>query len=139
MRYNPVRGEMLLLGGDQSYRAVEILRADGSLTLMAPGPRDIRITQDVLTVDPSSGHYLVMTKGPWGPEEPAIFYGYDSVNDHWYVIDQWENWPTETRFPLDYSMPVSAPLMGYGVSIWIDSDRPGVYLYKHNTTHREQP
>lgn len=148
MRYNPVHGEMLLVGGDQSYRRVQALDAEGRLSDVADTPRNTRIMKDMLAVDPISGDYLLMvyTKDPErGVSSSTVeFFGLNREADDWYRIAIWTReanhvdgleppaWP----FTSKHAEPVVAILPDHDVTLWLESTRPGVWLYKHEAPQR---
>lgn len=137
MRYNPIRDEVLLLGGDASYRAAQALQPDGTLTDLPDAPRNTRIRTDQLTVDPVSGDYLLMARENDDSRDSgtAEFFGYDVSAGKWYLIDRWRRESgSNSEWIFNYhAQPVATAVPEYGVTMWLETTRPGVYLYKHDT------
>lgn len=120
-RHNPFREELLFAGGNDS-RAVVIISKDGQIKQMKDFPLDIEkftVRTTVITVDPLSGRYLIMT-----PEQQ--FVEFDSEKNEYRLIDDF----TKTPWPFyKYDGKLAAYIPEYGVTMWADSVK--VHLYKH--------
>ena len=85
-------------------------------------PLDIEkftVRTTVITVDPLSGRYLIMT-----PEQQ--FVEFDSEKNEYRLIDDF----TKTPWPFyKYDGKLAAYIPEYGVTMWADSVK--VHLYKH--------
>ena len=123
-QYNPVRNDMLVVGGNSSPRRVEIIQADGSIRAMRDAPFDITISRHRLTYDPSSGNYLVLHY------TARSLYEYNPDNDDWQLVRDWTGggWPFGTY---GYG-PVPVPIDELGVIFWLD--HTGTKLYRHRST-----
>ncbi|TQE99631.1 MAG: hypothetical protein FKY71_07590 [Spiribacter salinus] len=135
MRYNAVRGEILLLGGDASWRTAQTLQPDGSLVTLPDAPRNTRIRTDQLIYDPVSGDYLVMVSESDESRQPQTveFFGFDVSKREWYLIDQWSTEGQSRKAVFNYhAHPVVTAIPEDGVTLWMESTRTGVFLYKHD-------
>ncbi len=116
-RHNPFRREVLFAGGNDS-RAVVILTADGKVKRKRDLPAPLTVRHGVVTVDPLTGRYLIMSND-------RKFYEFDSASDRYRLIDDF----SVTAWPfLRYEAPVVAFIPEYGVTMWADKR---VLLYKH--------
>ncbi len=123
-RYNPVKKEMLLGGGDK----LVALNMNGAFAAGA-NPMGIRLGASVavVDVDPISGKYLVLSQ-----DRPNM-YEYDSGNDAWTTLGTAV--PSSLRALTGYGDGlISATLTNYGVNMYTKYNYTGskVYLYKHS-------
>jgi hypothetical protein len=126
-RHNPIREEVLLMGGNDSQRAVARVTKEGKLEALQDLPEDATIRHTLLTVDPASGRYLILHK------DKKRFYEFDSQANAYRLVDDF----TTTAWPFNrYDMPVAASIPEYGVTMWVASK---VWLYKHNAMPQTDP
>jgi hypothetical protein len=122
VKFNSVHGVMLLGGGDTWNGPVsrDIYRLDpnGKITTLRPAPTGVGITQSVITDDPVSGKFLVISGGK--------FFAFDIITDTWKLLSD----PS----PVGVDGTVAAKLNKYGVSMFVHAEyfqNPRAYLYKH--------
>ncbi|MFO7900542.1 MAG: hypothetical protein R6V58_15960 [Planctomycetota bacterium] len=123
-RHNPWREEVLFAGGN-GIRRVIVLRKDGTVKRMADFPLPVNtftICMDILTVDPLSGRYLILSRR--GGNQ---FVEFDSETNQYRLIDDF----TTTPWPFHKSSPLVAYVPEYGVTMWADRK---VHLYKHDAS-----
>jgi hypothetical protein len=121
-KYNSGHGVMLLGGGDTwngpVSRDIHRLDANGIITTLRPAPTGVGITQSVITDDPVSGKFLVISGGK--------FYAFDIMSDTWELLSD----PS----PFGHDGTVAARVDNYGVTMFIHAEyfkNPRAYLYKH--------
>ncbi len=118
-RDNPFRGELLLVGGNESPNTVVRVNSDGTVEQLPDSPITLTIRHGMLTVDPISGRYLILDLGE------KLFYDFDSETGVYTLLDDFSvtPWPFE-----NYDAPVVAPIPECGVTMWAART---VVLYKH--------
>ncbi len=111
-RYNPMRQEVLLVGGNDSRRSVARLDREGTLTALVDSPIEMSIRADKLVVHPVTGHYLFFSGD--------VLYDLDSESEIFTEIDGYT--PPSS---IAYQVPATIPELG--VVLFIDR---AVRLYK---------
>ena len=124
--YNPVHDLIWFGGGDMS--ASQRLADDGEATPAAAAPAGVRldIRASVITVDPATGDYLVMTDG-------AGFWQYDAVANAWRQIaasTPLEDYGQDTPLASAVATPVGNYLVVMVAQHRVSGDSK-VWLYKH--------
>ena len=120
-QYNPVRNDMLFIGGNHSRQNVDILDAHGRLHRMADAPFGFGISQDNLTYDPLSGNYLVLHRD-------RRLWEYNPDLDEWKVARDFSE--SSSGWPFGgYWAVVPIPIDELGVIFWQNSRGP--HLYRH--------
>lgn len=120
-KYNPVREDMLLIGGNHSQNKVDILTADATVRHMADAPFRFGISRDNLTHDPISGNYLVLHRD-------RTLWEFDPDRDEWRVARDWG----DSDFPLNrYDRHVPIPIQELGIIAWQVPE--GLMLYRHES------
>ncbi len=118
-RDNPLRGETLFAGGNNSH-AVAVVSKGGKVRQLKDFPfpeSKFTINSGILTVDPLSGRYLFKI----GTNLVEL----DSEKDEYRLAADF----TKTKWPFNrYDAPMVAFIPEYGVTMWADSK---VMLYKH--------
>jgi hypothetical protein len=125
-RYNPIR-KVILFGGGNGSAQMHKMDINGTITRLTDAPFNLGISASVVTVDPSTGKYLVINRsGASGSQ----FYEYDVMTDTW----------TNTGKTLPFSAAndgiIAAPVTNYGVVMFITSNLSNsarFYIYKHGT------
>lgn len=122
--YNPVHGVVLFGAGVYGPRKIFKLDAAGTITQLADAPIDLQITASstVLTVDPVSGDYIVVTTD-------RDLYSYDITTDTWTLLDTGIPLPTGAN-----TSTIAAPIPDYGVIFFASSFQSSVsqaWIYKH--------
>ena len=105
-------------GGDSGARVIHRLDADGTLTLLAEAPFDLGTTESVITADPVSGTFLVLTHG-------GVLQGYDLATDTWSVVSR--------DAPLPVFNTLATPISDHGVVLfanWDTGEAGTVTLFK---------
>lgn len=124
-RHNPMREEVLFVGGSDTPRTVVAMGADGALTRWPDLPFDATIRFDKLTVDPRSGRYLLLLT----EEGARALWELDGDTRTYRLVDDF----TTTTFPFSrYDQPVVAFLPEHGVTMWIADRSEEVWLYRHD-------
>jgi len=119
-RHNPVRQEVLLAGGSTSAKVVIVLDRDGKIKRMKDCPVPLTIRFDLITVDPVSGRYLIMSRSSRKLLE------FDSAKNEYRLVTDF----TKAPWPFGYhDHPVVAFIREYGVTMWVAKK---VWLYKHD-------
>ena len=125
--YNPVHKLVIFGGGNNSAgersKDVYAIDGNGNVSTKNNAPIFLGIHETVLTVDPSTGDYLVFNSA-------KKFYVYDVVSDSWSlqsgqppIFDQVQS--------VVVGGIVAAPIPEYGVVMFLKALGPKVYLYKH--------
>lgn len=129
-QYNRKRAEYLAIGGTKSYRAVNLIDADGTIRVMGDAPWDITISNGVITYDPISGKYLLLR---WGGVR--TLYEYDADADTWREAINWQSggWPFGS-----YGHMVPIPIDELGAILWI-TDTGSAQLYRHISALENAP
>ena len=123
-RYNPVRDELMMIGGNQSLNTVAIMKSDGSVVKKADAPFAFSINVDDLTYDPLTGNYIVSNE-----ENGRSLWEYDPDRDEWKEIGRWSGHST---YPLHWYMRnVPIVIDELGVIAW--QIPTGLMLYRHQT------
>jgi hypothetical protein len=119
--YNPVQKVLLFGGGSNVYR----MASNGAITKMRAPPVSLGVTSAVISVDPVSGKYVVLTD--------SAAYQYDAANDAWQQMS--------TTIPATLKALggvgdglVQTAIPEHGVIMYIKYNNSGskVYLYKHS-------
>lgn len=128
LRYNKIRGDMLMMGGNASLRTVALMLPDGSVEQRAAAPFDFSISTRNLTYDPVSGNYIVTTA------EREI-YEYSPDLNEWRMVA-----PAATvraDWPLDWYMHnVPIVIDELGVIAW--QTPAGLVLHRHQSVFDQQ-
>ena len=125
MRHNPFRNELLMAGGNNCRRVVARIKKDGKIERLKDAPAGLGIRGDKMSVDPSSGRYLI-----WGFREDAgrQCFEFDSDRNEYRTVE-----PAMAQYPYKgAAMPVCAFIPEYNVIMWADVDQ--VFLYKHDAS-----
>jgi hypothetical protein len=119
-QYNPVKQVLLFGGGSKLYT----LDAQGNFATKSAPPIDLGVTQAVLSVDPVTGAYIVLSG--------TTMYQYDVGADSWMTLS------TPIPSPLDALTGVQdgliqTPIPALGVIAYVKYDftSSAVMLYKH--------
>ncbi len=115
-RYNRKRGDMLVAGGNESLRKVDLIDAAGKIHAMPDAPFDISIKDHALTYDPVSGNYLVLRRNQ------RQLYEFSPDAKAWRLAADW----SEGGWPFGK----------YGFQVPIVIDEAGVILWQHETGPR---
>ena len=120
-QYNPVRQELLVIGGDGSEQAVSILDADGEVSEASDVPFAFQMSLDHITYDPQSGKYLVLR---W---DERTLWEYDADADHWRPAWEWssDGWPFH-----EYGTVVPIPIDELGIIFWQYEHGPRLYRHR---------
>lgn len=120
-QYNPVRREMLFIGGNNSRNKVSVLDAGGQVRDLGEAPFNFGIHFSSLTYDPQTGHYLVLQAS-----NMRILWELDAERGEWRKARAWTagNWPFS-----DQGGIVPMPIQPLGVILWLHQDGPK--LYRH--------
>lgn len=106
MRYNPIKQELLIMGGDDAERKVVKVAMNGEVTYLQDSPVNMNIRADKLYVNPDNGHY-VMISG-------RTMVNFDSSTETYTVIDQYIS-------PFgQYEKPFGSVLQDKGVILFTD-------------------
>jgi chitodextrinase len=125
--YNP-KQKVVIFGGGQGDRNFYKLDSSGGITSLKPTPVDLGNTKGIVTTDPVSGSYLMLSN------TGNSFYSYDVVSDTWQLL------PASPLFDPPISVPsepvfgvTATPVSTYGVTLFVKCLDTGcvVYLYKH--------
>lgn len=121
VQYNPVRKEMLFIGGNKSRNKVSILDAQGRVQDLPDAPFNFNIHRNSLTYDPETGHYLVLHH-----RDGRSLWELNPATREWRQARTWQadNWPFSS-----YGGIVPMPIPDLGAILWLHQDGPK--LYKH--------
>lgn len=121
--YNPVQKVLLFGGGRSVYK----LSASGAITTMKSSPVSLGATNSVLSVDPVSGKYIVLSG--------SSMYQYDVATDTWSQVSTTIPSTLQALDGVGDGL-VQAPITKYGVIMYVKYNfgNSKVYLYKHSTT-----
>jgi hypothetical protein len=128
--YNAVH-KIVLFGGGNGSSDLYKIDAAGKITKIANAPANVGIAASVITVDPVSGKYLLLSSA-------RGFYQYDVLADSWSPL----NASTVPVFPPDgqsdfnFYGTVAVPISTYGVILFMkyEDGQSKVYLYKHTAS-----
>ncbi|MGH7495715.1 MAG: T9SS type A sorting domain-containing protein [bacterium] len=126
--YSPVHKVMLLGGGNNGLRQIYRLDGQGRITALNPAPVDIGTHFSMLTLDPVTGTFLVISVA-------GEFYAFDVMKDRWELLAAsvpWSSDPTQT-----VNRTVATPISTHGVTMFVkgwDYEDGQVFLYKHAST-----
>lgn len=133
MKYNRVRGDMLLLGGTYNRQAVTIIDASGQIISKNTIPNNADGTplfsvniggnMSVLTYDPLSGNYLCRAGNQMWEYNPDL--------DEWRLGIDFDTPGNEWMNPGPYYGWVFAPIDELGVIAWMNYY--GTRLYRHQS------
>jgi hypothetical protein len=124
-RHNPIREELLFVGGSDTQRVVVAMGAGGALVRWPDLPVDATVRFDKLTVDPLSGRYLLLLTA----EGERALWELDGDTRTYRLVDDF----TSTPFPFTrYDQPVVAFLPEHGVTMWVADRSERVWLYRHD-------
>jgi hypothetical protein len=128
--YNPVHKIVLFGGGNDSKNLYKI-NAAGNITKIADAPTNVGIAASVLTVDPVSGKYLLISNS-------RTFYQYDVLADSWSSLNASAVPVFEPAKETDFNFygTVAVPISTYGVILFMkyDDGQSKVWLYKHTAS-----
>lgn len=121
MQYNPLRKEILFIGGNKSRNKVSVLDAHGKVQDLPDAPFNFNIHRYSLTYDPQTGHYLVLHH-----RDGRTLWELNPTTQEWRRAHVWqgEDWP----FP-GYGGVVPMPIPDLGAILWLHEGGPK--LYKH--------
>jgi chitodextrinase len=124
--YNP-KHKVVIFGGGFSNRNLYKLDSSGGVTPLKPAPVDLGNRAGVVTTDPVSNNYLVLSS------TGNSFYSYDVASDTWQLL------PTAPIFqPVVNAIStfgvVATPLSTHGVTLFVQCTDSNcvVRLYKHS-------
>jgi hypothetical protein len=119
-QYNPASRSLLFGGGSNLYK----INGSGTITTLKSPPVGLGVTHAVLSVDPASGKYIVLSG--------SAMYQYDATADSWGQLSA--SVPAVFRSLLGVGDGlVATPIKQHGVIAYIKYDfgNSKVYLYKH--------
>lgn len=119
-KYNPVRGDMLLIGGNHSRSTVDLVARDGTIRNMRDAPFVFSIGSDKLTHDPLSGNYLVLHRS-------RVLWEYAPDRDEWRVARDMSG--DGGGWPFSGGGTVPFAIDELGVILW--SQGSGGRVYRH--------
>ena len=115
-KYNPV-DKSVILGGGNGSKALYRMDAQGNITPLKEAPFVLRISSTVTAVDPVSGDLLVLNME-------------EKLKNKFYALDVKKNeWRQLPDAPI--AEGVTAPISGYGVTLYFANRPAKVFLYKH--------
>jgi hypothetical protein len=117
-QYSPVYRKMLL-GGGNGNNSLHLMDSQGNLKRISTPPVAVGINAALMTLEPVSGNFLVMT------EESVYIYYVES--------DRWET--LNKSFFAEVSFAVVAPITSHGVVAVISNTQWPVLLYKYADSH----
>jgi hypothetical protein len=124
IEYNPVHKVVIFGGGGTSdlYK----LDASGKITKMKNAPVNLGIQRSLVSVDPVSGKYLILS-------DTGRFYEYDLLADSWRTLNLPPFWGSGFVGNGSIDGVVEAPVNTYGVVMFVHYkyNQSKVYLYKH--------
>jgi len=125
--YSPVHKVMIMGGGNDS-RAIYRMNSSGQITRMKDAPVVIGVTNSIVTVDPISGDFLVLTRA-------KQFYQYNPITDVWTQLSGGTSvalFNLSSDFP-DIQGAAASPIPQYGVIMVAkyDGNNSKIYLYRH--------
>lgn len=127
MRHNPYRNEILMGGGNHNKRVVARIKKNGKIERLKDFPGDFGLSPDKVTIDPTSGRYLMFTfkNGPMKCLE------FDSNENEYRLVKNASFGPYPyKKYAAPYSVCAFVP--EYGVVMW--GEPRGVFLYKHDSS-----
>lgn len=126
--YNPGQRVLLFGGGRSVYK----LSASGSISAMKSPPVSLGATNSVISVDPSSGKYIVLSG--------SSVYQYEVSTDVWAQVSTTIPSTLQAMGGVADGL-VQAPITKYGVIMYIKYNFGGskVYLYKHSESTASLP
>jgi hypothetical protein len=118
-RHNPVREEVIFMGGNETPRVIAVLDREGHVERWPDAPFDVSVRGTKVTHDPVSGHYLIL--------DDQMLWELDGDTRTFYLVEDFSvtPWP----FP-PYAYIAMTAVPEYGVVFWF-SERSMV-LYKHD-------
>jgi len=123
--YNPIH-KVVIFGGGNGSRNLYKLDSGGGVTSLGLAPVDLGNRAGVVTIDPVSGNYLVLSN------TNNSFHSYDVASNTWHLL------PTAPIFqPIVNNLStfgvVATPVSTYGVTLFVQcaSSNCVVRLYKH--------
>jgi hypothetical protein len=130
-RYNRVRGDMLILGGNDNPLRVTLIDATGNVTTKADRPETVSgqtlsfsMQDRYLSYDPVSGNYLLMD---W---QRKILWEYSPDLDEWRLANNWNTGqPYASDWPWIYYGINAAPIEELGVLLMMSSYEPRIYKH----------
>jgi hypothetical protein len=121
-KYNPKRRDMLFIGGNESRNTVDLLTANGQIRALADAPFTFGISQDDLTHDPITGHYLVLHRS-------RMLWEHHPEQDEWRVaLDLSGNGGRPWPFGGGGVVPI--PIDELGVIFWQLGGHPLIYRHR---------
>jgi hypothetical protein len=124
--YSPVHKVMIMGGGNDS-RALYRMNSSGQITRLKDAPVVLGIGNSIVTVDPISGDFLVLTKS-------KQFYQFNPMTDVWTALGSSgvSLFSLSTEFP-DIQGAAASPIPQYGVVMVAkyNGSNSKVYLYRH--------
>ena len=124
IEYNPVHKVVIFGGGNTSD--VYKLDSSGRITKMKNAPVSLGIQRSLVSVDPVSGKYLVLS-------DQGRFYEYDITADSWRTLNLPPFWGSTFVGTGSIDGVIEAPVTTYGVVMYVvyNYGQSKVYLYKH--------
>jgi hypothetical protein len=127
--YNPVH-KVVVGGGGNSSSALYKIDSNGVVTTLKNAPTTYRILENVFTVDPVGGDYLLFTAN-------KEFYAYDVLTDTWTLQSGGTIpiWTTQSTGPL--TGVVAAPVAEHGVNMFVSCNNATdcwVSIYKRTAS-----
>ena len=126
--YNPKQKVVIFGGGDGATRTLYKLDSSGTITSLKPAPVDLGITKSIVTTDPVTGKYLVLSN------TGSSFYSYEVASDTWTLLPAAPILSSVQSSSGPTFGTVATPVSTYGVTLFVQCN-PGncaVYLYKHS-------
>jgi hypothetical protein len=126
--YNPKQKVVIFGGGDGATRTLYKLDSSGTITSLKPAPVDLGITKSIVTTDPVTGKYLVLSN------TGSSFYSYEVASDTWTLLPAAPILSSGQSSSGPTFGTVATPVSTYGVTLFVQCN-PGncaVYLYKHS-------
>lgn len=115
LRYHPRRGEVIVMGGNDTPGGVARITADGSLAPLADLPIELTVRDDYLLAHPLTEHFLIFH------DSFSAAYDYDPDTGALTALDDFTNpWASA-------EMPISAAIPELGVILFVDR---AVRLYR---------
>lgn len=120
-RYNRKRGDMLVAGGNESLRKVDLIDGQGHIRAMPDAPFDISIKDTALTYDPVGGNYLILRRNT------RQLYELDPDRREWRLAADWNagGWPFG-----QYGYHVPIVIDELGVILWQHEGGPRLYRHR---------
>jgi hypothetical protein len=117
---------MLIGGGNYGEELIHRINADGTVTRLKDAPVGLASAGSVVTTDPVSGDFLVISG------DDNALWGYDILQDEWEMISN--NLPFKFGDGWGGHKTIPTPISNYGVTLFAigwNGDDGQVFIYKH--------